>query len=341
MKSAVLLIVYNRPEKTKKVYEQIRKAKPSRFYVTADGPLPGQVEDRKRCMQAREIVKEPDWDCRFKFVFRDENLGCGPSVKEAIDWFFEHEEEGIILEDDTVPDPTFFQFCEEMLDRYRGDRRIAFVSGSNHYGVSNGHDKSSGYGRYNGDVSSNGHGRSNGQAVAITKDSYFFARNKTTWGWATWRRSWDQMDYEMNWLASPNADQIIRNMSLLKETSKYWMNAVMSIKERNVSAWDWQWYFSVAAEDQLVIYPQVNLVSNIGFGADATHTTGRPEMRVSTRFSMKFPLNHPADVVASDDWDRTFEEQKLQIRFWIVKKYMPIRLKRFIRRKLREIRAQQ
>lgn len=323
MKSAVLLIVYNRPEKTKKVYEQIRKAKPSRFYVVADGPLPERADDRERCMQVREIVKEPDWDCHFESVFRETNLGCGPSVKKAIDWFFEQEEEGIVLEDDTVPDPTFFQFCDEMLDRYRGDRRIAFISGSNHYGTSY------------------GPGNSNGQAVSNAMDSYFFARNKTTWGWATWRRSWDRMDYEMTWLASSNADQIIRNMSLLKETSKYWMNAVMSIKERNVSAWDWQWYFSVAAEDQLVIYPQVNLVSNIGFGADATHTTGRPEISVSTRFSMQFPLSHPADVVASDDWDRSFEEQKLQIRFWIVKKYMPVRLKRFIRRKLREIRAEQ
>lgn len=278
--------------------------------MVADGPQPGREEDLERCRQVREIVDAPDWDCRFERWFRDENRGCGPSVKEAIDWFFSQEEEGIILEDDTVPDLTFFDFCDEMLERYRDDLRVAFISGSNHHG------------NYGEDY------------------SYFFARNKTTWGWATWKRSWDRMDYEMKWLKSANADAIIRNMSLLEETSKYWMNAVMSIHEKNVSAWDWQWYFSVAAEDQLVIYPKVNLVSNIGFGADATHTTGRPEEGVTARFAMEFPLRHPAEVVANDDWDRTFEQRKLQIRFWVFKKHMPVRIKRFIRKKLREIRSQ-
>ena len=143
----------------------------------------------------------------------------------------------------------------------------------------------------------------------------------------------------MKWLKSANADAIIRNMSLLEETSKYWMNAVMSIQEKNVSAWDWQWYFSVSAEDQLVIYPEVNLVSNIGFGADATHTIGRPDEGVTARFSMKFPLRHPAEVVANDAWDRAFEQRKLKIRFWVFKKHMPVRIKRFIRKKLREIRS--
>ena len=310
MKSAVLLVVYNRPDKTKKVFEQLRLARPDRLYIVADGPVAGNADDLERCRLVREIVKESDWDCRVESLLRDENLGCGPSVKQAIDWFFSHEEEGIILEDDTVPDLTFFDFCDEMLDRYRNDHRIAFVSGSNHHGT------------------------------ASAMDSYFFARNKTTWGWATWRRCWDRMDYEMKWLESANATEIIRNMSLMKETSKYWMNALMSIQEKNVSAWDWQWYFSVAAEDQLVIYPNVNLVSNIGFGTDATHTTGRSEEGVSARFAMQFPLQHPSEVVANDDWDRAFEQRKLQIRFWIVKKHMPVRIKRFIRRKLREIRSQ-
>jgi len=317
LKSAVLLIVYNRPEKTRQVFEQIRRARPSRLYVVADGPQPSREEDLERCRQVRKIVDAPDWDCRFERWFREENRGCGPSVKEAIDWFFSQEEEGIILEDDTVPDLTFFDFCDEMLDRYRNDRRVAFISGSNHQGKAFSSDRDT-----------------------DLEDSYFFARNKTTWGWATWRRSWDRMDYEMKWLKSANSDAIIRNMSLLEETSKYWMNAVMSIQEKNVSAWDWQWYFSISAEDQLVIYPKANLVSNIGFGADATHTTGRPEAGVSERFSLDFPLRHPTEVATNDDWDRVFEERKLQIRFWVFKKNMPVRIKRFIRKKLREIRSQ-
>lgn len=316
MKSAVLLVVYNRPEKTRQVFEQIRLARPARLYVVADGPLPGHTEDEERCRQVRGLVEKPDWDCHFESWFRDENIGCGPSVKEAIDWFFTHEEEGIILEDDTVPDPSFFRFCDEMLDHYRNERHIAFISGTNHQGTVKTH-------------------VSNPASVA----SYFFARNKTTWGWATWRRAWELMDYEMTWLQSARAGEIIRNMSLLEETSKYWMNAVMSIQQKNVSAWDWQWYFSVAAEDQLVIYPAVNLVSNIGFGPDATHTTGTPDEEVTTRYSIDFPLHHPQKVVPNDDWDRAFETKKLQIRFWVFKKHMPVRMKRFIRKKLRAIRS--
>ena len=335
VRSPILLIVYNRPEKTAQVLEQLQKVRPSVLYVVADGAAENSVEDLEKCRRVRALIQQLDWsgsasgtnsgdfvdsedsgdsidsgDSAVRVItqFRDTNLGCGPSVKQAIDWFFSQEEEGIILEDDTVPDPSFFRFCDELLDRYRVDERVGFISGSNHFS----HKSSSA--------------------------SYFFARNKMTWGWATWKRAWRHMDYEMSWLNRRDAKNIIRKMSLLEPSFRYWLNAIMSIREKNVSAWDWQWYFSVAAQGQLVIYPKVNLVSNIGFDEDATHTTGRATHAVVHRESMDVPLHHPEKVVANDLWDKVFEESKLQIRFWLIKKYMPVGLKRVIRRELRKIR---
>lgn len=334
MSSAVLLIVYNRPDKTRQVLEQIIKAEPKKVYVAADGPVDILDGDDELCRQVRDVVMHalnnqhtdsPNETASFEFktLFRSENMGCGPSVKHAIDWFFSHEEEGIILEDDTVPDPSFFRFCDELLERYREDERIGFISGSNHF---------------SGSHLSEGTRDSDLDKNPNENPSYFFARNKTTWGWATWKRAWKLMDYTMEWRKQRNAKKIIRNMSLLEESSKYWMNALMSIEEKNVSAWDWQWYFSVAAQNQLVIYPTINLVSNIGFGRDATHTTGRADKEITRRYPIKFPLQHPHSVVADDLWDMAFEEKKLQIRFWLIKKYIPVSLKRFIRRHLRNIR---
>ena len=130
-KTAVLFLVFNRPDTTIKVFEKIREAKPSRLYVAADGPREGYSDEKKKVMKVRKIATNVDWPCEVKTLFRDKNLGCKKGVGTAIKWFFEHEEQGIILEDDCLPDPSFFRFCEELLEEYRHNTKIMLVSGQN------------------------------------------------------------------------------------------------------------------------------------------------------------------------------------------------------------------
>ena len=239
----VLLVVFNRPETTKMVFEAIADVRPDRLYIASDGPRHDNADDAIRIERVRKIFDNIDWECDIKCLFRSENYGCGPGVKNAIDWFFENESEGIILEDDTVPDSSFFLFCRELLSKYRHDDRIGMISGTNHINYK-----------------------------STENPSYIFSKNKSCWGWATWRRSWETMDFQMSWRSSEYSNSIIKNMGVSPWYIRHWTRALQLIDSGKVSAWDWQWYFSKAAQNQLTIFPSVNLISNIGFGIDATHT---------------------------------------------------------------------
>ena len=170
LKTAVLLVIFNRPETTQVVFEAIRKAKPPRLYVAADGPRTEVPSDAKKCKEAREIINQVDWDCEVKTLFREKGLGCGLGPSSAFTWFFEHEEDGIILEDDCLPSQSFFWFCEELLERYRHDNRVMHIGGNNFL---NGWQKDRDY-------------------------SYYFSNSGHIWGWATWRRAWKLFDFNIS-----------------------------------------------------------------------------------------------------------------------------------------------
>jgi hypothetical protein len=284
LRTPILLVVFNRPELTRKVFNEIRSAKPRKLYIAADGPRPNNIGDIKRCTEVQKIVSNVDWDCEVQTLFRDDNLGCGPAVKTAIDFFFEKEEQGIILEDDTVPVQSFFWFCQEMLDRYKSDMRIGMIAGTNHI-------------RYK-----------------PSDASYLFSKNKACWGWATWRRAWVSMDFNMQWRGSDQADSIMKNMGISKYNRRHWLNAKNLIERDKVSAWDWQWYFSLAAQNQLTIFPVANLVKNIGFGAESTHTTGKPSEEYIKTGSIIFPLKHPSYVCPDLNFDIQFEKKKMGVK---------------------------
>jgi hypothetical protein len=207
-------------------------------------------------------------------------LGCGPAVKTAIDWFFEQEPNGIILEDDVLPEQSFFWFCEELLARYETDSRIGMISGINYLGHS------------------------------PTEASYLFSKNKSGWGWATWERAWSSMDFSMDWLKGSSNMDIMRNMGVTKSSLVHWGRAIKAIQDERVSAWDWQWYFSLASQNQLTVFPTVNLIRNIGFGADATHTKGltKPEFLKSSEIT--FPLKEPEFFCPDYAFDKKFEHQR-------------------------------
>lgn len=246
LKTPVLFIFFNRPETTAKVFQAIRAAKPDRLFLAADGPRPGKERESENCRRTRATVEEMiDWPCEVQRLYREDNLGCRIAVSSAIDWFFNHAEEGIILEDDTLPSESFFHFAAIMLERYRHDDRVMHVSGNNHQ-----------------------HGRIRGDGA------YYASRFAHSWGWATWRRAWNLYDREMTGFPE-NWDQIADGCGLAKRLAKWWHLALSNTLKGVVNTWDFQWHYIVMKHRGICLVPNRNLVINIGVGEAATHMKKR------------------------------------------------------------------
>jgi hypothetical protein len=279
----VLFLIFNRLDTTRQVFETLKLAKPRHLYIASDGARENCRGEAEKVQAVREyVIEQIDWDCEIKTLFRKTNLGCGPGVKLAIDWFFEHEEMGIILEDDVCPVNSFFRFCEELLSKYHFDERIGMICGNNHVGFQ------------------------------PKQESYFFSRYKGCWGWATWKRAWKNMDFEMNWMASEYKAQIIDSMGFEDISSEYWKNKIGHIQKEVVNTWAWKWYFSIASQGQLCLFPKYNLAANIGFGGVATHTFEKPRKEFLETEEISFPLNHPKYIMANDAHDKLFENKMIK-----------------------------
>jgi len=265
-------LVFNRPDTTARVFEAIRKAKPQKLYVSADGPRKGRRGDASKVAMVREIVKNIDWPCDFKKIFHAENLGPMNAQVSALDWFFMQEEEGIILEDDCIPNQYFFFFCQTLLDYYRNDDRIFMISGNNFQ-----------------------------DNVIRGKADYYFSIYTHIWGWASWSRVWKKFDKNLtNWPEfRQNGCLKFYHESIF--TQKYWENIFDEIYEGNFQrGWDYRFLFTCWSEGALVILPQVNLVSNIGFGENGTNCLDpkSPFSNMPTE-SISQNLRHPQLICAN------------------------------------------
>ncbi len=280
----VLFVVFNRPDLARRVFDVIRQAKPERLFVAADGPRndrPGEVD---LCRETRRIVAEVDWPCDVSTCFRDTNLGCRNAVAGAISWFFEHVESGVILEDDCLPDPSFFQFCDHMLERFSDDERVMSVTGNNFQD-----------------------GRERGKA------SYYFSFQNHIWGWATWRRAWKQFDANLDrWPGVRESGYLRRIMD--SEAAEYWTRAIESVYCGDLNTWDYIWALTCWMQKGLVVTPNINLVTNVGFDSRATHTLNASSNMANRRSeSMKFPLVHPTRVKRDVEADRYVDKTYLGI----------------------------
>lgn len=274
LKTAVLFLVFNRPDTTRRVFESIRRAKPPRLYVAADGPRPGREGESLRCEETRRIATAVDWPCEVRTLFRDTNLGCKRAVSSAISWFFQHEEQGIILEDDCLPHEDFFPFCETLLDRYVADERVWAITGDN---FQNG--------------------------VRRGESSYYFSRYNHVWGWASWRRAWQKADMDIRFWPSWKRSLSWRETIPDPVERRYWEKIFDRVYQNEIDTWDYPWTASVWYHGGLTATPNVNLVSNIGFGAEATHTKeNSPVANMQTHGI--YPLVHPGDVRRDADADR-------------------------------------
>lgn len=291
--TAVLLIFFNRPDVLKETFAAIKEARPRKLYLAQDGPRPGNLEDKNLIEACRKIVEMIDWDCEVHTRYSEINQGCGMGPFSAINWVFQFEDEAIILEDDCIASASFFTFCDLMLERYRNDERIFMITGCN----------------FELETQNN-------------KNSYFFGLSGTNWGWATWKRNWDKMDYNCSWIESKDIVKHLKEMFKRESSSKYkrelryFEETYRRLKSgENISYWDVQWQAIRYLNHQLSIIPAKNLITNIGLGPTSTHakhrriperyysTVGEIHFGYNTRYELTFPLTHPAYVQRNYEYD--------------------------------------
>jgi hypothetical protein len=277
LKTPVAFIIFKRPDTTEKVFEAIRQVKPSKLLVIADGArldVPGEAE---KCAATRAIIDKVDWDCEVLKNYADVNMGCGKRVASGLDWVFENVEEAIILEDDCVPNLTFFPFCENLLERYRDDTRIFSISGQNLL-----------FG-----------GRR-------TEYSYYYSRYTFVWGWATWKRAWQHFDFDMKLWPEIKARDFLRDILVNSQAVKHWTRVFQRICDGQIDTWAYRWMFAGWIQSGMHIHPNTNLISNVGFGLESTHTFHKKSKyaQIPTK-EVTFPLMYPPFMIhdrQADDW---------------------------------------
>lgn len=299
----VLLVFFTRRDITLKTFQCIKKVKPAKLYLASDG---GRNENEwKTVRELRELIlQQVDWDCEVKTLFQTANLGCGKGVYTAIDWLFQHEESGIIIEDDCLVSDSFFPYMRSMLEKYRDDQRVGMVAG---------------------------HVFCERFQIPTT---YAFSNYCACWGWATWRRAWKNMDFSMEWRKEPDAVNVLMNRGLDQREKRHWLFQLNEIDHQTVSAWDWQWYFTVAKENQLCIFPRVNLVTNIGNDANATHTSF--SNIVVSSHELESEYIHPHSVCPSYAINERFYRNGNSLRSKLLR-LLPFGLKKMIKRMLTKI----
>jgi hypothetical protein len=277
--SPVLFIIFNRPALTSEVFKSIKLAKPHKLYLAADGPREDRPNEKNLCLQARQnVLDNIDWECDIKVLLRDSNLGCRKAVSEAITWFFEHEEQGIILEDDTLPTQSFFTFCDKMLNHFKDDYRVMSVCGFNYAG------------KYK------------------TEQTYFFSRFGGIWGWATWRRAWKFYHNSLSLWPDIKKEgslrQYIRNPHAYQRRESIFDHEYRG----GVDTWDYQWTFTKLIQNGLNVNPNHNLIKNLGFGEDATHTKSKNESieKMSTYDMDLGEIIHPSTMIPDIIYEETF-----------------------------------
>jgi hypothetical protein len=271
----IVFLVFNRPDTTKKVFEVIRQVKPPILLVSADGARKDKPEEVEKCAAVRQIIDTVDWECKVLTNYSDINLGCKKRISSSLDWAFSLVDKAIILEDDCLPNISFFRFCEELLEKYQDDTRIMTISGNNFQFGKN-----------------------------RTDDSYYFSIYNHCWGWATWKRAWQHYDVEMKLWSKVKKEGWLKDILINPCAVRYWQNKFQKAYENKVDTWAFRWTFACWVQSGLTILPNVNLVSNIGFNSDGTHhKNSKNKLANIPIHNLNFPLNHPSFVIRNQEAD--------------------------------------
>jgi hypothetical protein len=275
----IVFFIFNRPLLTRIVFEKIQQQKPNVLFLIADGPRILVDSDDENCKITQEIVSEIDWECEIHRNYSDVNLGCKLRISSGLDWVFEQVDSAIILEDDCLATPDFFAFCNKLLDRYQDDERIFSIAGSSFHL----------------------------QYVDKSQASYYYSRYPQIWGWATWRRAWKYYDVTMSLWKSDRDKINLKGLEQDWQILAYWKHLFDKVAYNQIDTWDYQWIFASLSQNALHVIPDKNLVSNIGFGQDATHTKQESHLSNLETDIMQFPLRHPLTMIRNYEADRLTE----------------------------------
>lgn len=289
MHTPIAFIIFNRPDLTARVFESIRKARPKKILIIADGPRTQKQGEAEACEKTRAIVESVDWPCEVLKNYSDVNLGCRQRVTSGLSWVFEQVEEAIILEDDCLPDPSFFPFCEELLNRYRNEPQVWSISGDNLQFLKK-----------------------------RTKDSYYFSQFPHIWGWATWRRVWKQYDAAISKWPEYSKSPEFRARFSSQAARDFWSTNFENIRHNRVDTWDYQFTFASFFANALHCIPSNNLISNIGFRNDATHTLSENTPLANLPVSaVTFPLQHPSNIEQNQKADHFVQTRLYSRSLWV------------------------
>jgi hypothetical protein len=275
MQTPVALLIFNRPEITSRLVDEIIRAQPPKVLVFADGPRPDHPEDAALIAATKTAVSEAPWPCEVLTNYSETNLGTKYRPATGLDWVFQNVEQAIFFEDDCLPHPSFFRFCDELLERYRDDERVMMISGNNFMG-----------------------GR------RLTTDSYLFSHYAGIWGWATWRRAWRHYDVELREWPALRETRFLQDVLQNEDEVTFWRQCFDRIISGETQTWDHQWQFACWAQRGLSIMPAVNLCTNVGFGPTAQHYKEfDPKLASVPVEEMHFPLQHPQSIVRNREAD--------------------------------------
>jgi hypothetical protein len=270
----IAFIIFNRPRYTRQSFALIREQKPSKLLIIADGPRLGHPTDSERCRETREIVANIDWPCEVLRNYADTNLGCKNRVSSGLDWVFAQVDKAIVLEDDCLPNKDFFSFCDELLVRYETDPRVWVITGNNFQ-----------------------------NSVRRGDAAYYFSKFNHCWGWASWRRAWQHYRVDIPfWPAWKDTEDWKKKLPDPVER-KIWSALLDGVQRGDIDTWDYQWTATNWYFGGLTATPQVNLVTNIGIGPDATHTVASEEQAGLPALSLG-PLTHPRVIEQDRAADR-------------------------------------
>lgn len=278
----ILFLVFNRIATTKKVFKSISNAKPPRLYIASDGPRLNRSDDDINVKAVRDFINQNiNWDCEVKYLYRDNNLGCKEAVSEAITWFFDNEEQGIILEDDCLPSDSFYLYCQELLNKYKHHDDVYVISGD---------------------------GRSTNR-FKISGD-YAFIKYPLIWGWASWSRVWKNYDKNIaDW--PDNKETLPSKISNNYPTRVFWLDTFNKMYSKSIDTWDYQFSYLVLKNSAKCIIPAKNLISNIGFGSDATHTKDKFSTSANViSYEISFPLKEDISAKDSDYLNNFYDKNE-------------------------------
>lgn len=287
----VALIFFNRPDQLKRVFDMVKQSKPSKLFLIQDGARDSKQSDKKKMEECRKIVSDVNWKCDVYQNYSEENLGVGQRIYSGINWAFQHVDRLIILEDDCVPSESFFVFCKDLLEKYKHDQRINMISGMNHLGITD------------------------------IKESYFYSKRGAIWGWATWKRVWDLVEYDMDFMEKSETISLLKRSYYPRNSLNFLLKIGMKRYEQfkkgeKMSAWSFQFRMVRHLYSQSVIVPSKNLVTNIGITEDSTHASdslkklpkGIRRVFFMDSYELEFPLVHPKYLIEDKNYDKKIKK---------------------------------